>query len=65
MKDQTLALVDESLVKTEKFLENISSDPRKLKSLNYFAQCQELIRWLRYVTNGEWEKLVRGHYRVY
>jgi len=53
MKDQTLAAVDENLVKTGKFLENISSDPRKLQCLNYFAQCQELTKWLRDVSNGE------------
>ena len=58
MKDQTLAAVDENLVKTGKFLENISSDPRKLQCLNYFAQCQEVIKWLRDVTNGEQETFI-------
>ena len=52
MKDQTLAAVDENLVKTGKFLKNISSDSKKLQCLNYFAQCQEVIKWLRDVTNG-------------
>ena len=52
MKHQTLAAVDENLVKIGKFLENISSDPRKLQCLNYFVQCQEVIKWLRDVTNG-------------
>ena len=58
MKDQTLAAVDENLVKTGKFLEDISSDPRKLQCLNHFAQCQEIIQWLRDVTNGKWEQFV-------
>ena len=52
MKHQTLAAVDENLVTTGKFLENISSDPKKLQCLNYFAQCQEVVKWLRNVTNG-------------
>ena len=53
MKDQTLAAVDEKLVKTGKFLENISSDPKKLQCLHYFVQCQKVIQWLRDVTNGK------------
>ena len=57
MKHQTLAAVDENLVKTGKFLENISSDPRKLQCLNYFAKCQEVIKWLREVTKGKWKNL--------
>ena len=58
MKDQTLAAVDEKLVKTGKFLENISSDPKKLQCLQHFAECQEVIQWLRDVTNGTWEFLL-------
>ena len=52
MKDQTLASVDDNLIKTGKFLEDISSNPRKLKCLDCFAQCQEVIKWLRVVTKG-------------
>ena len=52
MKDQTLASVDENLIKTGKFLEDISSNPRKLECLDCFAQCQEVIKWLRDVTKG-------------
>ena len=57
MKDQTLVAVDENLLKTEELLENISSDPRKLQCLNYFAKCQEVIKWLREVTKGKWKNL--------
>jgi len=57
MKDQTLEVVDDNLLKTGKFLENISSDPGKLQCLNYFAKCQEVIKWLREVTKGKWENL--------
>ena len=52
MKDQTLASVDENLIKTGKFLEDISSDRKKLDCLACFAQCQEIIKWLRVVTKG-------------
>ena len=51
MKDQTLEAVNENLVKTGEFLESISSDS-KLQCLNYFAQCQEVIKWLREITSG-------------
>ena len=53
MKHQTLAAVDENLVKTGKFLENISSDSRKLQCLNHFTQCQEVVKWLRDATKSE------------
>ena len=52
MKDQTLASVDDNLIKTGKFLEDISSNPRRLECLDCFAQCQEVIKWLRDVTKG-------------
>jgi len=57
MKDQMLATVDEKLVKTGKFLEDISSDPRKVQCLNHFVQCQEVIQWLREATNGKGNNL--------
>lgn len=53
MKDQTLESVDEKLVTTGKFLKNISSDPMKLDCLVCFSQCQDVVTWLRNVTNGE------------
>ena len=52
MQDQTLETVDEKLVKTGQFLEGISSDSKKLECLKCFAKCQEVIKWLRDVTNG-------------
>ena len=51
-KDQTLESVDEKLIKTEKFLEDVSSDSRMLDCLTCFAQCQEVIMWLRDMTKG-------------
>ena len=62
MKDQTLAAVDEKLVKTGKFLESVSSDPKKLQCLNYFTQCQEVIRWLRDVTNSKRKQFILYKY---
>lgn len=53
MKDQTLASVDDKLVKTRKFLEDISSNPGKLECLVCFSECQEVIKWLRDVTSGK------------
>jgi len=48
-----LEAVGKKLVRAGKFLENISSDPKKLQCLNYFVQCQKVIQWLRDVTNGK------------
>ena len=55
MKEQTLDSVDKTFVKIGKFLEEISSDPKKLECLNCFAQCQEVIKWLRDVTSGKYK----------
>ena len=52
MKDQTLESVDEKLVTTGKFLDNITSDSKKLECLDCFVRCQEVIVWLRNVTKG-------------
>ena len=52
MKNWTLESVGEKLVTTGKFLKDISSNPRKLECLDCFAQCQEVIMWLRDVTKG-------------
>ena len=45
--------MDERLIKTGKFLEDIASDPSKLECLKCFAMSQEVIKWLREVTNGK------------
>ena len=52
-KDQTIEEVDEKLVEAGKFLKDISSNRKKLDCLAYFAQCQEVIVWLRDVTKGK------------
>lgn len=58
MKDQTLASVDDKLVRAGRFLEDISSNPGKLECV-CFSECQNVIGWLRDVTNGKWNRLFR------
>ena len=57
MKDQTLASVDDKLVKAGRFLEDISSNSGKLECLVCFSECQNVIKWLKDVTNGKWNRL--------
>ena len=47
--------MDEKLVNAGKFLQGIGSDPCKLKCLKSFAECKEVIKWLRNVTKGREE----------
>ena len=56
MKDQTLASVDDKLVRAGRFLEDISSNPGKLECLVCFSKCQNVIKWLRDETNGKWNR---------
>ena len=53
MENETLETMDEKLVNAGKFLQDIGSDPRKLKCLKSFAECKEVIKWLRNVTKGK------------
>ena len=52
MKDQTLQDVDDSLIEAGKFLEDVAREPRKVRCLMTFAQCQDIVKWLKEVTNG-------------
>ena len=57
MKDQTLASVDDKLVRAGRFLEDISCTPGKLECLVCFFECQNVIKWLRDETNGKWNRI--------
>lgn len=52
MKDQTLQDVDESLIEAGRFLEDVAREPRKVRCLERFAQCQDIVNWLKEVTKG-------------
>lgn len=53
MDDQTLKDVDDSLTETGRFLEDVAKDSRKSDCLQSFARCQEIVNWLKEVTNGQ------------
>jgi hypothetical protein len=50
MKDQTLQTVNENLIKTGQFLEDVTRNPGKLQCLQIFARCHEVIEWILEVT---------------
>ncbi len=53
MKDQALKSIDEKLVKTGHFLEEIICDPAKSECLKAFRDCQDIIVWLREFTKSK------------
>ena len=53
MEDQTLQDVDDSLIDTGKFLQDIAKDPRKVECLEKFAKYQKIVKWLKEVTKGQ------------
>ena len=52
MQDQSLDVVDESLIATGKFLKEFASDPYKLGCLQTFAKCVKVVEWIREETKG-------------
>ena len=52
MEDQTLQDVDDSLIEAGRFLEDVAREPRKVRCLERFAQCQDIVKWLKEVTKG-------------
>ena len=53
MEHQTLQDVDDSLIDTGKFLQDIARDTRKVNCLEKFAKCQNIVKWLKEVTKGQ------------
>ena len=55
MKDQTLQVVDESLVKAGLFLKSFVTGQHgeKLHCLEVFIKCQNLMQWLKEETKGK------------
>ncbi len=53
MKDEKLESVDENLVGTGKFLEEIVDHPFRTHCLQAFVESQEIIKWLQNTTNSK------------
>ena len=53
MHDQPLSAIDKTLVDTGSFLDEYVSDRRKLRCLDIFYQCTNIVEWLRKETKGE------------
>ena len=52
MRDQTLAAVDAKLIDAGEFLKELSADKR-LKCLQTFASCMDIVNWIRKETEGQ------------
>ena len=52
MENQTLKDVDDSLMETGKFLEDVAKESKKVKCLERFSRCQDIVKWLKEVTKG-------------
>ena len=53
MKYQSLASIDENVVNTGNFLEEIINSSVKNKCLEAFRDCQEIILWLKDFTKSK------------
>ncbi|XP_019853235.1 PREDICTED: E3 ubiquitin-protein ligase RNF213-like [Amphimedon queenslandica] len=51
VKDQTLQCINNDLVSTVEFLQDISSNPKKLECLKMFIDCHGIIEWIKSVTS--------------
>lgn len=52
MEDKRLDDIDEKLVEAKTFLEKIKKDKQKLKCLRTFADCLNVVQWIRKETRG-------------
>ena len=52
MKDQTLRDVNDSLIEAGKFMKEVAEEPSKVQCLETFAQCQDIVKWLKEITKG-------------
>ena len=50
---QPLSDVDEHLIETGRFLDDITKDPEKKACLETFVQSQSIVQWLKSTTKGE------------
>ena len=50
--DKTLNSIDHSVVEAGRFLQEYATDPTKRECLEAFAECQNIVEWIRKETNG-------------
>ena len=58
MKDWSLGDVNQSLVNTGRFLDDIVTDEKKRRSLQTFVDCQEVVHWIRETTTGKFDNYI-------
>ena len=47
LEGKTLQYVDDNLIETGQFLDDIAHDSKKIECLEKFLECQTLVKWLR------------------
>lgn len=52
MQDKCLSTITDELVDTGKFLGSISHNPKRVKCLDVFIECQTIVKWIREATTG-------------
>ena len=58
MRDQTLADVDDRLIETGQFLEDVAKHPKKKACLESFVRSQNIVEWLRRTTKGQFHSYI-------
>ena len=59
MKDAPLESIDQRLINARSFLEKFTSDRKKLVCLNNFADCMNIVEWMRKETKGQlWSTVI-------
>ena len=53
MQDQPLKAIDRSLVDTGRFLDEFVTSRRKLRCLEIFCECRDIVEWLKKETKGK------------
>lgn len=52
MKGQTLQAIDKGAILAAEFLKEYTSDKKKRECLTAFAECKEIVKWIRNETKG-------------
>ena len=52
MHDQPLQSIDVSLINAGKFLDEFTTNTRKLRCLEIYCECTDIVEWLRKETKG-------------
>ena len=52
MKDETLKDIDDNFIEAGRSMEAVAREPSKVKCLESFIKCKEIVEWLQRETRG-------------